>query len=183
MSSEMNHNINGNLVGTTDDLSDQLDRALRPVPIAMPKEFEAQVAKLVAPQVRSTATSALSQPVVMRIGPSREAAWKWMGGLIAAAACVACAILVLRPTARNGPPMIHVYVPDPNRQWSNDLWDRGDTLGELRHQYADPAAELWLGREVYEVNVDAAHDDIPRIFDAPRRGIPLSDSARQLGLE
>ncbi len=177
MNSDMNHKVNGNPAGTTDDLSDQLDRALRPGQIAMPREFEMQVANL-ATNLDELRRS--SQPVVMRIEPSRNAAWKWAGGLIAAAACLAAGFWIMKPTIPN-PPMI--TVPDPARQWSSDLWDRGDTLGELRHQYADPVADLWLGREVYAVSADVAHDDIPRAFDAPRRGIPLSDSARQLGLE
>lgn len=183
MNSDMNHKVNGNPAGTTDDLSDQLDRALRPGQIAMPREFEAQAAALGEHRVQHAAT----QPIVLRMNSSRSAAWRWATHPLALAAGVLVAAGLFWGGrvffGHRDIPDVLIVRPDPNRQWSSDLWDRGDSLGELRHNYSDPAAELWLGREVYAVSADVVHDDIPRAFDAPRRGISLSDSARQLGLE
>lgn len=149
-----------------DDLQRQLDRALQPDAVAMPHEYERQAAAL--SRVASSAQSAPS--VIARIDRPASSKLQWRSGFLALAATLALILILSRLT----------FTPMPRTPGGNSsvVSLPADSLGALRASGGESDAHLHA-----VALVGAVDDDIPRAFDAPRRGIPLSDSARQLGLE
>lgn len=170
-----------------DELQQQLDRALRPDAVSMPHEYERQAAALAAHQ----AESAHADPVVLRMKPRKTMAWMRRGDLIAIAACLLLAGglgFAVWYAMQNPPPSPNPYVVVPGLRDKSPLTKLpADSIGAILRHFREKenvlGVESATDPDAVVLSMSGPDDEVPRIFDAPRRGIPLSDSARQLGLE